>query len=98
MDTKPNIILRAGTGTEKRVSAHLIGNIRMSTFNPRSIIFITRMKVIDKKLVHLVLITFNENLTPDTLKSIEDTAYELQQKPGVESLNFGTNVSPEGLG
>ncbi|NDE28945.1 MAG: Dabb family protein [Flavobacteriia bacterium] len=98
MDTKPNIILRAGTGTEKRVSAHLIGNIRMSTFNPRSIIFITRMKVIDKKLVHLVLITFNENLTPDTLKSIEDTAYELQQKTGVESLNFGTNVSPEGLG
>jgi len=51
-----------------------------------------------KKLVHLVLITFNEDLTPNTLNSIEDAAYGLQQIPGVESLHFGTNVSPEGLG
>jgi hypothetical protein len=92
MDTKPNVILRAGTGTEKRVSAHLIGNIRMSTFNPRSIIFITRMKVIDKKFKlaiggHLPAFQIDENLDMLTYFAQEVSAsYPLNDRVGFSTL------------
>ena len=50
-----------------------------------------------KKIVHLVLIDFKPTITTSDLQSITDSAYSLQQIPGVESLNFGPNTSPEGL-
>ena len=52
---------------------------------------------ISKKLVHLVLIKFKTKMTVTDLQLVKDEAYSLQQIKGVESLRFGTNVSPEGL-
>ncbi|MDA9851888.1 Dabb family protein [Flavobacteriaceae bacterium] len=50
-----------------------------------------------KMLVHLVLIQFKDETTPEDFQKITDGAYGLQAIPGVEALNFGENVSPEGL-
>ena len=55
-------------------------------------------QIINKKLVHLVLIQFKEETTVKDLQLITDGAYSLQEIPGVEDLNFGKNISPEGLG
>ena len=55
-------------------------------------------QIIDKKLVHLVLIQFKDETTVKDFQLITDSAYSLQAIPGVEDLNFGKNVSPEGLG
>ncbi|MDB3968023.1 Dabb family protein, partial [Flavobacteriaceae bacterium] len=49
-------------------------------------------------LVHLVLIKFKKDILPDDFQKIIDGAYSLQQIQGVLDLNFGENVSPEGLG
>ena len=57
-----------------------------------------RIYIINKKLVHLVLIQFKEETTVKDFQLITDSAYSLQAIPGVEDLNFGKNVSPEGLG
>jgi hypothetical protein len=51
-----------------------------------------------KRLVHLVLIKFKKDILPDDFQKITDGAYSLQQIQGVLDLNFGENVSPEGLG
>ena len=51
-----------------------------------------------KRLVHLVLIKFKKDILPDDFQKIIDGAYSLQQIQGVLDLNFGENVSPEGLG
>ena len=51
-----------------------------------------------KRLVHLVLIKFKKDILPDDFQKITDGAYSLQQIHGVLDLNFGENVSPEGLG
>ena len=48
-DSSPNVILNAGTGTKKRISAYMIGNIRMNTLTPRSFIFVTQIKLLDRK-------------------------------------------------
>jgi len=45
-----------------------------------------------------VLIQFKEETTVKDFQLITDSAYSLQAIPGVEDLNFGKNVSPEGLG
>ena len=50
-----------------------------------------------KMLIHLVLIQFKDETTPADFQRITDGAYSLQAIPGVEALNFGENVSPEGL-
>lgn len=50
-----------------------------------------------KMLVHLVLIQFKPETTTQELIQITDAAYALQEVPGVHTLNFSTNVSPEGL-
>ena len=55
-------------------------------------------QIIDKKLVHLVLIQFKDETTVKDFQLITDSAYSLQAIPGVEDLNFGKNISPEGLG
>tara|TARA_B100000768_G_scaffold170799_1_gene177495 strand:- start:293 stop:730 length:438 start_codon:yes stop_codon:yes gene_type:complete len=51
-----------------------------------------------KRLVHLVLIKFKKDILSDDFKKIIDGAYSLQQIQGVLDLNFGENVSLEGLG
>tara|TARA_B100001093_G_scaffold10241_1_gene9583 strand:+ start:3466 stop:3897 length:432 start_codon:yes stop_codon:yes gene_type:complete len=51
-----------------------------------------------KMLVHLVLIKFKEETSIEDLQKITDGAYSLQAINGVEDLNYGENVSPEGLG
>lgn len=48
-DIESNFIINAGTGTKGLVSAHMIGNIRSVSMNPRSFIFITRAKLFDQK-------------------------------------------------
>ncbi len=51
-----------------------------------------------KSLVHIVLIKFKKDILPNDFQKITDGAYGLQQIEGVLDLNFGENVSPEGLG
>ena len=51
-----------------------------------------------KSLVHLVLTKFKKDILPNDFQKITDGAYGLQQIEGVLDLNFGKNVSPEGLG
>ena len=51
-----------------------------------------------KSLVHLVLIKFKKDILPNDFQKITDGAYSLQQIEEVFDLNFGENVSPEGLG
>ena len=50
-----------------------------------------------KMLIHLVLIQFKDDVSAEDFQKITDAAYSLQAIPGVEALNFGQNVSPEGL-
>ncbi len=51
-----------------------------------------------KMLVHLVLIKYKQETSNEDLQKITDYAYSLQAIPGVKDLNYGINVSPEGLG
>ena len=52
----------------------------------------------NKRLVHLVLIRFKEQITSQQFQKLTDGAYNLQAIPVVEQLNFTDNISPEGLG
>jgi len=48
------------------------------------------------KLYHVVSIKFKESATPDQIHAVEQAFKELKNKiPGITSLNWGTNVSPE---
>jgi hypothetical protein len=45
---------------------------------------------------HVVLVKFKDAATPDDIKKVEDAFRALREKiPVVESLEWGTNVSPE---
>ena len=49
-----------------------------------------------KTLYHVVSLKFKEHTTPDQMKPIEEAFAALKTKiPGITSLNWGTNVSPE---
>jgi len=49
-----------------------------------------------KQLNHVVLIKFKSSATPEQIKKVEDAFAGLKDKvPGVTSLRYGTNVSPE---
>ncbi|HEY8750958.1 MAG TPA: Dabb family protein [Tepidisphaeraceae bacterium] len=49
-----------------------------------------------KELNHVVLIKFKPAATPEQIKKVEDAFAALREKvPGVTSLRYGTNVSPE---
>jgi len=49
-----------------------------------------------KQLNHVVLIKFKSSATPEQIKKVEDAFAALKEKvPGVTSLRYGTNVSPE---
>ncbi len=49
IDKKPNINFNLGTNSNKQLSAHLIGSLRLKNSSPRTLTFITRFKAIDKK-------------------------------------------------
>ena len=51
----------------------------------------------NKRLVHLVLIKFKDDINNNELQKVIDGAYELQKISAVQDLNFSYNVSPEGL-
>ena len=51
----------------------------------------------NKRLVHLVLIRFKDDINNKELQKVIDGAYELQKISAVQDLNFSNNVSPEGL-
>ena len=44
-DTNPNLILNAGTTGKGILSAHMIGNIRMESLNPRGFILLLEQKL-----------------------------------------------------
>ncbi len=49
-----------------------------------------------KELNHVVLIKFKEGANPEQIKKVEEAFAALKEKvPGVTSLRWGTNVSPE---
>jgi hypothetical protein len=48
------------------------------------------------KLYHVVSIKFKPTATPEQIKAVQEAFVALKDKiPGVESLNWGTDVSPE---
>ena len=51
----------------------------------------------NKRLVHLVLIKFKDQITSQQFQKLTDGAYNLQAIPVVEQLNFTDNISPEGI-
>lgn len=70
-DDKPNIVFGAGTNPNKRLSAHVIGNIRVEGKYLRSIIFMTQYKLIDKRIklsiaTHLPVLDVSEDFHTDT--------------------------------
>lgn len=51
----------------------------------------------NKRLVHLVLIKFKDDIKNKELQRVTDGAYKLQEISAVQDLNFSNNISPEGL-
>ena len=48
------------------------------------------------KLFHVVSLKFRKSATKEQIKAVEDAFVGLKEKiPGITSLNWGTNVSPE---
>lgn len=51
---------------------------------------------VKKTLYHVVSIKFKDNATPEQIRAVEEAFKALKDKvPGVTSLTWGTNVSPE---
>jgi len=49
-----------------------------------------------EKLEHVVCLKFKPTATPEQIKAVEEAFRGLKQKiPGILSLEWGTNVSPE---
>jgi len=91
-DTNPNLIIYAGTGNKGLISAHMVGNIRLSSMNPRGFIFITRAKIINKKFkltagIHLPAIQIDEDFQVDTFFAQELIAsYKLSDHWSLSSM------------
>ena len=51
----------------------------------------------NKRLIHLVLIKFKDDIKNEELQKVINGAYELQKISAVQDLNFSNNISPEGL-
>ena len=67
----PHIILSAGTGTGKRLSAHFLSLIRTDNLTPRNAVFITRYQLIDKRFklsvgTHLPGFQIKDDFTVDS--------------------------------
>lgn len=67
----PHLIINAGTNDSKPLSFHLLSTVRLSNFTPRGVVFISRYKLIDKKLkatvgIHLPAIQISDDYLVDT--------------------------------
>jgi len=91
-DDQPNFILNLGTSTDRRVTVSLIANIRVEGMKPRGGIFITRYKLIDKKLklhlgAHLPAFQVDEDYHMDTFFAREVLAtYQLNESVGFTGM------------
>lgn len=87
----PHLIINAGTNESKRLSLHLLSTIRLSNLTPRGVVFISRYKLVDKKLkvnigVHLPALQISKDYLVDTFFAQElITSYELSK-----SVSIGT--------
>ncbi|MBP6181256.1 hypothetical protein [Flavobacterium sp.] len=85
----PHLIINAGTNNNKRLSFHLLSTVRLSNLTPRGVVFISRYKLVDKKLklnigVHLPAIQISDDYLVDTFFAQELIAsYELSKKVSV---------------
>ena len=102
-DSAPNVIINAGTGNKKLISAYMIGNVRMNTLNLRSLFFVTQIKLLDKKSKKLKLsggivfplIQIEEDFTVNAYFSQRISANYLLSKKTILNATFihgkGTN-------
>lgn len=73
----------AATGGAKRDAA---GESNAATTTPQ------------KALRHVVLFRFKDDASPEQIRAVEEAFVALPSKiPGIKGLEWGTNVSPEGL-
>tara|TARA_R110000868_G_scaffold53163_1_gene167152 strand:- start:2496 stop:2831 length:336 start_codon:yes stop_codon:yes gene_type:complete len=68
---KPHLIINAGTNDSKRLTFHLLSTIRLNNLTPRAVVFISRYKLIDKKLkvnigIHLPALQISQDYQVDT--------------------------------
>lgn len=89
--TNPHFILNLNTNNKKRLSGHIISNIRMQNGIPTNIIFIGRYKVIDQKFklivgYHIPAVQINDDFTVKSFRAQEITA----SYPLTNSFTFST--------
>ena len=88
----PHFILRAGTGTGGRLSAHFLSLIRTDNLTPRTVIFITRYQLIDKRFklsvgTHLPGFQIKDDFTVDSFFGQEAlTTYRVNDKWSIRSM------------
>ena len=88
----PHIILSAGTGTGKRLSAHFLSLIRTDNLTPRNAIFITRYQLIDRRFklsigTHLPGLQITDDFTVDSFFGKEVlTNYRINDKWSLRSM------------
>jgi len=88
----PHIILSAGTGTGKRLSAHFLSLIRTDNLTPRNAIFITRYQLIDRRFklsigTHLPGLQITDDFTVDSFFGQEVlTNYRINDKWSLRSM------------
>jgi hypothetical protein len=89
-DKNPNLMINAGTNSNHWISGHLIANFSIPRRTARNTIFITRFKILDRRLrwtagLHLPAFQLNEDHTIDRFFAQEiNLAYQLSKK-----VNFG---------
>jgi hypothetical protein len=88
----PHIILSAGTGMGKRLSAHFLSLIRTDNLTPRNAIFITRYQLIDRRFklsigTHLPGLQITDDFTVDSFFGQEVlTNYRINDKWSLRSM------------
>ena len=88
----PHLIINAGTNENKKLSFHLLSTIRLSNLTPRSVVFISRYKLIDKKLkatvgIHLPAIQISDDYHVDTFFAQEFIAsYPVSKNVAISAL------------
>jgi len=88
----PHIILSAGTGTGKRLSAHFLSLIRTDNLTPRNAVFITRYQLIDRRFklsigTHLPGLQITDDFTVDSFFGQEVlTNYRINDKWSLRSM------------
>lgn len=85
----PHFVINAGTNEKKALSFHLLSTVRMRNFTPRGVVFISRYRLIDKKLkasigIHLPAIQIDDLDHVDTFFAQEFLAsYPVSKKVSI---------------